>query len=44
LGRDQIESKGVLPPENCVDPPTLFSELAKREMAVTISAPSEFLD
>jgi saccharopine dehydrogenase-like NADP-dependent oxidoreductase len=44
LGRNQIERRGVLPPENCVDPTSLFSELAKRDMPVTITAPSEFLD
>ena len=44
LGRGQIDRRGVLPPENCVDPPSLFSELAKRDMPVTISAPSEFLE
>jgi saccharopine dehydrogenase (NAD+, L-lysine-forming) len=44
LGSGQIDRRGVLPPENCVDPTSLFSELAKRDMPITISAPSEFLD
>jgi saccharopine dehydrogenase-like NADP-dependent oxidoreductase len=43
LGNGEIERRGVLPPENCVDPSKLFSELAKRDMPVRISAPSEFL-
>ncbi len=44
LGRGQIEERGALPPENCVDPASLFSELAKRDMHVTISAPSELVN
>jgi len=44
LGKGQIERSGVLPPENCVDPPALFSELAKRDMPVRIKAPDEFLN
>jgi len=43
LGRGQIDRTGVLPPENCVNPPFFFGELGKRDMPVTISAPSEFL-
>jgi len=43
LGDDQIEKKGVFPPENCVDPTNLFTELGKRDMPVTIRAPAEFL-
>jgi len=43
LGRNQIERRGVLPPENCVDPTAMFSELAKRDMPVTITAPADFV-
>ena len=43
LGGGQIDKTGVLPPENCVDPPTLFKELGLRDMPVTIRAPAEFL-
>jgi len=43
LGKGVIEKKGVLPPENCVDPTTLFNELGKRDMPVTIRAPAEML-
>lgn len=43
LGSGEIERRGVLPPENCVNPSNLFSELAKRNMPIIISAPSEFL-
>ena len=43
LGRNKIQTKGVFAPENCVDPNNLFSELAKRDMPVTITAPSDFL-
>ncbi|MGA2461895.1 MAG: saccharopine dehydrogenase C-terminal domain-containing protein [Candidatus Bathyarchaeia archaeon] len=44
LGKGQIENRGVLPPENCVGPALMFSELDKRDMPVTIRAPAEFLD
>ena len=44
LGKGQIENRGVLPPENCVEPALMFSELDKRDMPVTIRAPAEFLD
>jgi saccharopine dehydrogenase (NAD+, L-lysine-forming) len=44
LGGGQIERAGVVPPENCVNPATLFSELGRRAMPVTIRAPAEFLD
>jgi lysine 6-dehydrogenase len=44
LGTGQIEGRGVLPPENCVDPTALFKELEKRDMPVTINAPAEFLE
>jgi len=43
LGTRQIEKRGVLPPENCVDPTSLFREMGKRDMPVTIKAPAEFL-
>ena len=43
LGEGQVERKGVLPPENCVEPTRMFSELARRDMPVTIRAPAEFL-
>jgi saccharopine dehydrogenase-like NADP-dependent oxidoreductase len=44
LGKGQIENRGVLPPENCVGPALMFSELDKQDMPVTIRAPAEFLD
>jgi lysine 6-dehydrogenase len=44
LGQEHIERRGVLPPENCVDPTTMFGELGKRDMPITIGAPAEFLD
>jgi saccharopine dehydrogenase-like NADP-dependent oxidoreductase len=43
LGKGQIEKKGVLPPENCVDPEALFRELALRDMPVTVRTPAGFL-
>ena len=43
LGDGRVEKRGVLPPENCVEPTTLFNELARRDMPVTIRAPAEFL-
>ena len=43
LGEGRIEKKGVLPPENCVEPTVLFNELARRDMPVTIRAPADFL-
>lgn len=43
LGKGQIENRGVLPPEKCVDPTAMFSELEKRDMPVTIKAPADFL-
>jgi len=43
LGKNQIERKGVLPPENCISPVDFFNELAKRGMPVTIRAPSELI-
>jgi saccharopine dehydrogenase (NAD+, L-lysine-forming) len=43
LGNEQIEKKGVLAPENCVNPTEFFRELRKREMPVNIRAPSELL-
>jgi len=44
LGKGQIEDMGVLPPENCVDPTSMFSELDKRDMSIMIKAPAEFLE
>jgi lysine 6-dehydrogenase len=43
LGDGRIERRGVFPPENCVDAPTMFSELGKRGMPVTIRGPAQFL-
>lgn len=43
LGDGRIERRGVIPPENCVDPAALFSELEKRNMPVTIRGPADVL-
>ena len=43
LGNNHIEKKGVLPPENCINPTDFFNELAKRNMPVSIRAPSELI-
>jgi len=43
LGSDHIERKGVLPPENCINPTNFFNELTKRNMLVTIRGPSELI-
>ncbi len=43
LGNNHIEKKGVLPPENCINPTDFFNELAKRNMPVRIRAPSELI-
>ncbi|HMK84172.1 MAG TPA: saccharopine dehydrogenase C-terminal domain-containing protein [Candidatus Bathyarchaeia archaeon] len=43
LGNDHIEKKGVLPPENCINPTDFFNELAKRNMPVSIRGPSELI-
>jgi saccharopine dehydrogenase (NAD+, L-lysine-forming) len=44
LGDGRIERVGVLSPENCVDPPEFFRELAQRDIPVNIRAPSELLE
>ena len=35
LARGQIEARGVLPPERCIDPDALFPELARRGNQIT---------
>jgi saccharopine dehydrogenase-like NADP-dependent oxidoreductase len=44
LGDNRIESKGVLPPENCINPTEFFRELQKRNMQVNIRAPIELTE
>ena len=44
LGANQIESKGVLPPEKCINPAEFFRELQKRNMQVNIRAPIELTE
>ena len=37
LARGQIEAKGALPQERCVDPEAFLRELAARDLKVTIT-------
>jgi len=41
LARGGIEARGVLPPESCVDPETLFAELKPRGCHVEVQAAEE---
>lgn len=41
LADGRIEKRGVIPPENCVDPIALFSELERRDLQVTIRGPAD---
>jgi saccharopine dehydrogenase-like NADP-dependent oxidoreductase len=43
LGDGRIEKRGVIPPENCVDPTALFKELEGHNMHVTIRGPAGIL-
>jgi saccharopine dehydrogenase-like NADP-dependent oxidoreductase len=41
LARGEITGRGVLPPESCIEPQTMFAELVDRGCRVQVATPEE---
>jgi lysine 6-dehydrogenase len=41
LARNAVDARGVLPPERCIEPDTMFAELSRRGCTFDVSTPEE---